>query len=59
MRQYKTSYLSPLVAPIFLILSGFCIYRLELQQNLADYGMVLIALFISKLISGVVLKLEV
>ena len=57
MRQYKTSYLSPLFATLFLILSGFCIYRLELQQNLANYGLVLIVFFISKLISGVILKL--
>ena len=57
MRQYKISYLSPLFATLFLILSGFCIYRLDLEQNLANYGLVLIIFFISKLISGVILKL--
>lgn len=53
MKQYKTSFLFPILFTFCLLLDVFFLQQLKLEKYLKNYGVIIITLFISKLLSGI------
>lgn len=52
MKQYKTSFLFPISFTFFLLLDVFFLQKMELQNYFENYGVILTAFSLSKVIAG-------
>ena len=52
MKQYKTSFIFPILFTFCLLLDVFFLQQLKMEKYLKNYGVIIITLFFSKIVSG-------